>query len=184
MGIVLSHTRKWLIYMVSFFIFFASLLVILEYIHEKKFRIGILNEKLDNYSVITEQYLQNRNILNSGNYQLLDSVQEIISDAAVRITLIDLKGAVLYDSQVNQPQATMENHFLRPEVKDALRDGKGVAIRTSETTHVRYYYYAKRAGNAIIRISTVYNSGAKRFVQPGRITVSYTHLTLPTKRIV
>lgn len=171
MGIVLSHTRKWLIYMVGFFLFFASLLIILEFIHEKKFRIGILNEKLDNYSAITEQYIQNHHILSNGNYQLLDSVKEIIADPTVRITLIHLKGEVLYDSQVYKPKGKMENHLSRPEVQQALREGKGVAVRTSETTHVRYYYYAKKAGKVIIRISSVYDTGAKRFVQPGRIIV-------------
>ncbi len=170
MGIIITHSRKWLIYMVTFFLFVATLLIVLEFIHEKKFRIGLLNEKLNNYSTIAEQHIQKYRVKETENYQLLDSLKQIIPDPSVRITLIHLTGNVLFDSQVDTP-ASMENHLKRPEVQEALQKGSGTAIRTSETTHERYYYYAKKSGDYVLRISSLYEAGARRFIQPGRIIV-------------
>ena len=51
--------------------------------------------------------------------------------ARARITLIDSAGVVLADSE-HDPE-TMENHAQRPEVREALRSGRGVSVRHSNT---------------------------------------------------
>jgi two-component system, OmpR family, phosphate regulon sensor histidine kinase PhoR len=168
MGIIITHTRKWLIATVTFFLFFAALLIVSEYLHEKKFRIGSLNEKLDSYATITERFIEKYRIQETGAYGTLDSLITIIPDGMVRITLIDRKGTVLFDSQVAQT-TKMVNHLSRPEIQAALLRGIGTAVRTSETTHVKYYYYAKRYDTLIVRVSAIYDSDARRFIQPGRI---------------
>ncbi len=70
----------------------------------------------------------------------------------IRITIIDLEGAVLFDN-IGEPQK-MENHLNRPEVIDALELGEGEAIRKSSTLDKDSYYYASLLSNdSILRIS-------------------------------
>lgn len=57
-----------------------------------------------------------------------------------RLTLIDVNGEVLYDSK--KDEYTFQNHAKREEVRDALRYGKGEALRNSMTVGKNTYYYA------------------------------------------
>lgn len=69
-----------------------------------------------------------------------------------RITLIDTRGKVIYDSEANHD--AMENHENRPEVKTAQRDGHGNADRVSATVGKRDFYYAERlADGRILRVA-------------------------------
>jgi len=74
----------------------------------------------------------------------------------------------LFDSEVRNYQE-MENHLQRPELKMAIDAGCGTDIRLSATTTVKYYYYAKRFANYVVRVSAVYDINTKRFIQPDRI---------------
>ncbi len=62
----------------------------------------------------------------------------------LRLTVIRADGGVLGDS-AHDPTA-MENHLQRPEVRDALSRGAGVAERRSATTQVATRYLAIRGG--------------------------------------
>jgi len=65
----------------------------------------------------------------------------------VRATLISADGEVLADS--DNDYAKMENHGVRPEVREAFQRGFGRAVRRSETAHSDLVYLARRfdAGN-------------------------------------
>ena len=70
-----------------------------------------------------------------------------------RVTLIDKDGAVLYDSVADAGR--LDNHAKREEVKDAMKDGKGISIRYSETLTEKTMNYALRLTNgSILRVST------------------------------
>lgn len=57
-----------------------------------------------------------------------------------RITLIDLKGNVIYDSEVNDG-ASLENHRTRKEVQAIIRGkSQGTDARTSVSTKENFYY--------------------------------------------
>lgn len=58
----------------------------------------------------------------------------------VRITWIDEDGVVLYDNWANETE--MENHANRPEVEQAMEEGKGERVGTSNTLQTNTYYYA------------------------------------------
>lgn len=60
----------------------------------------------------------------------------------LRVTLVDAGGTVLYDSRADKD--SMENHRLRPEIEEALRDGEATAIRYSSTLSLHTFYYAQR----------------------------------------
>ncbi len=59
-----------------------------------------------------------------------------------RMTLIAANGKVLADSIENPGR--MENHLPRPEVRDALANGSGRAVRRSPTLKYDFVYLAKR----------------------------------------
>ena len=85
-------------------------------------------------------------------FEDLTTMQEYtLSDTDVRITLIDPKGAVQYDSRADA--ADMDNHENRPEIAQALKNGYGEAIRHSDTIDRNLFYYALRLDNgSILRV--------------------------------
>jgi two-component system, OmpR family, phosphate regulon sensor histidine kinase PhoR len=172
MKILFSYNKKWLIYVVSFFLLFTGILLVSEYRHEKIFRTEALNEELDNYTVLINSYIGRHDMLNTGNYSGLDSLNSLISKKSLRITVIGLNGRVLYDSQVKDVTG-MENHLMRPEVQASLQSGRGSNIRLSKTTGIKYYYYARRYSQFFVRVSVVYDFTARKFIQPDRIFILF-----------
>ena len=78
--------------------------------------------------------------------------KELKQDTKTRYTVINKNGSVLGDSDENPK--SMDNHLSRPEVLDANNGKIGTSIRYSNTVKEKMLYLA--------------------------ISVSYTHLTLPT----
>ncbi len=73
-------------------------------------------------------------------------------EEGVRITLLDSQGKVLYDNRTDS--VDMENHSLRPEVRQALEQGEGQAIRRSATLDKSTFYYAvKLADGRVVRVA-------------------------------
>jgi two-component system, OmpR family, phosphate regulon sensor histidine kinase PhoR len=168
MRIIATYTKKWLVYILSFFLFFTAVLLVSEYYHERKFRLEALNEKLDNFAGLTDRYITKFNISDRKDFTGLDSLVDMFPDQTIRITVIDYQGDVLYDSEVSNT-ATMENHLMRPEIQQALSNEFGTNIRLSGTTNFKYYYYAKKFGQYFVRVSARYDINAKKFIQPDRI---------------
>jgi two-component system phosphate regulon sensor histidine kinase PhoR len=73
--------------------------------------------------------------------------------ARARVSIIALDGTVLGDSQVDRAALDrVENHAGRPEVKQALAEGRGAAVRLSDTVRQRMMYAAlplRRDGRTI-----------------------------------
>ncbi len=83
--------------------------------------------------------------------ELGDSLQQASLADGLRVTLIDGDGSVKYDSFADQ--GSMENHRERPEIRKAMEQGEGTAIRVSNTMSVHTLYYAMRMENGeILRI--------------------------------
>ena len=74
----------------------------------------------------------------------LQAMARTLSDRAqARMTVIRADGTVLADSDSKDHQiAKLENHRTRPEVTQALLDGRGSDIRVSQTTGKRMFYLA------------------------------------------
>lgn len=58
----------------------------------------------------------------------------------LRITLVEEDGTVIYDTYADIRK--MENHADRKEIKEALKNGTGKTIRTSDTMGKNTFYYA------------------------------------------
>ena len=72
---------------------------------------------------------------------------------AERITYIGTDGTVLFDNRSDTE--TMENHLDREEIREALEDGSGMAVRESDTLSQRTLYYALRlADGTVLRVSS------------------------------
>ena len=79
-----------------------------------------------------------------------------------RVTWIAADGTVLLDNEADP--ATMENHSDRPEVKEALADGEGEAVRGSDTLGISTYYFALRMSDGtVLRIAQDARSLASLF---------------------
>lgn len=77
--------------------------------------------------------------------------QERLERDGLRITLIAEDGKVIYDSAVDEN--TMENHKDRPEIRKAMEEGEGTAVRWSATSSVHTLYYAEELDNGqILRV--------------------------------
>jgi two-component system phosphate regulon sensor histidine kinase PhoR len=78
----------------------------------------------------------------AAHYRLLSGYARA---ARARLTLIDAQGVVVFESEVAQDSLRfIENHFLRPEVQQALRAGAGGDQRLSATVKKRLFYAAKK----------------------------------------
>lgn len=147
-------------------IFLAVALIILGYLYkrEKDFRISTLDNELLNISRITYNYIKINNIIKTGEYHRIDSLEKLLPHPNLRISVIDTSGAVLYDSFVHD-YAAMENHKTRPEIAKSFQSEFGTAVRKSGTTGQEYYYYAKLYGNIIIRTALIYDVNVDDFLK-------------------
>lgn len=91
----------------------------------------------------------------------LDSLGSMVYSNAeavsARVTLIDLTGKVIADSEYDP--ASMENHLDRLEVQQSLVEGVGVSTRFSETLKKNFYYLA---------VPIVQNGETKGFIRYAR----------------
>ena len=79
-----------------------------------------------------------------------------------RMTLVSEKGTVLYDSQTDVLR--MENHLDREEIRLAVAEGYGSAVRYSSTLRQQTLYYAIRLENGnILRIADTQSSAVGIF---------------------
>lgn len=83
--------------------------------------------------------------------QLKSGLHYDLSDDGLRITLIDVDGTVIFDSE--QDEKIMENHSQREEIIQALETGEGKAMRKSITSSKHTFYYAmKKEDGSILRM--------------------------------
>lgn len=113
------------------------------------------------HSLIKQSYLSGveKNLKDSGvfirDYYLVkepqsrievkDSLSRMASDLSMRITLIDIEGKVLFDSEADAE--TMDNHREREEVQKAFNGEIGVSQRYSNTRKIDMFYVALPMGD-------------------------------------
>lgn len=87
----------------------------------------------------------------------INKINPLIVDSSSRITVIDKNGVVLGDTYkgINYE----DNHLQRPEVVEALKNGRGIDVRMSDTTNDRMLYVAQVCSDNehILRVSVPYN---------------------------
>jgi len=163
MNLFFENKRKTFLSLMFIFVFFGSLVFAVQYFHEKNFKTQVLNNELNKYTDIINNYLQNFD--HSQQIYFSDSLKFLFTNNEIRISIIDFEGKVLYDSQYKD-FSKMENHLFRKEIQEAFYNNFGTDIRNSQTTHIRFYYFAKKYNHFFIRISKILDSELKTFIEP------------------
>ena len=164
MPIQQSFRRKIFYYFIFVFVIFTVAILLFQLNREKKYKTAQLENTLENITEITHNYIEHYQLLGSNNFRKTDTLKYLIPQENIRITIIDKKGAVLYDSFVEN-YAAMENHFQRPEIQKALYSEEGSNIRHSETTNQDFYYYARNYNGYFVRTAMVYNIEVENFLK-------------------
>lgn len=152
------------IYYSSVFVIFTVLMITFWYQREKRYRISTLNDELDNIAQIIENYVGMNNLRETGKFHTIDSLVKLMPQPNLRVTLVDKKGKVIYDSSVSDWK-DMENHLSRPEIIQSETSDFGTAIRKSGTTGQTFYYYARDFNDYYIRSAVVYDIRIIKFLK-------------------
>lgn len=144
------YTKLLLSYSVLFVVLMVSV-SLFQYGREKEFRREQLNTRLEAYNDIIYHNLE----LISGDMFDMDSLLNLMPDTALRVSVIDKAGKVIYDSSADI--WVIENHLSREEIVESNRSEFGWAVRRSTTDGVEYYYFAQRLGDVYVRTALPYN---------------------------
>lgn len=163
----LQRTIRWKLFTYYFLLFaiFTLSIILYQNRREHHFRIAQLETTLNEYSDLTNLYIDHYQIYNNKTFSRLDSLRWLIPGQKTRITVIDFKGKVLYDNSIPD-FVNMENHQARPEFQEALHSEFGKNIRHSKTTNEEYFYYAKSYQNYVIRAAIIYDKDIRAFLKP------------------
>lgn len=135
--------KKLLIYLLSTVIFIfvvvtALIVSIFNYEYQQN-----LKEKLQINNNMIISLLQSNNLKDHQKF-----FTENLKSSQLRVTYIDKKGKVIYDSSVNAN--TMDNHNGRQEIIKARKSGSGFTIRYSISTEKNMMYFATAFGDGFI----------------------------------
>ena len=112
MPIQQSFRRKIFYYFIAVFFIFTVAILLFQLNREKKYKISQLENTLENVTEVTHNYIEHYGLMQSKNFQEADTLRYLIPKQNIRITVINKKGVVLYDSFVDDYNS-MENHFER-----------------------------------------------------------------------
>ena len=129
-----------------------------QYLREKDYKSEFLSAQLQQYN----QHLLVAIEDGESYEEYIASHEKPFDD--LRITLITLSGAVIYDNTI--PVDSLGNHSNRPEIVDALDDGSGYHIgRQSKSDGREYFYSATRGKRVIVRTAIPYSSTLKDLLE-------------------
>ncbi len=151
---------------------FTVAILLFQLQREKNYKTDQLENTLKNVTEVTHNYIEHYKLMQGNNYRAADTLKYLIPQQNIRITVINKKGVVLYDSFVDDYR-TMENHFERPEVQKALYSEEGSNIRHSETTGQDFYYYAHNYDDYFVRTAMVYNVEVENFLKAERFFIFF-----------
>ncbi|MBZ9687791.1 cell wall metabolism sensor histidine kinase WalK [Clostridium estertheticum] len=127
--------KKLLIYLLSTVIFiFAVVTVLFVSIFNYEYQQS-LKDKLQINNNMIISLLQSKNLKDPEKFFVKN-----LAGSELRITYVDKKGKVIYDSAVNGE--TMPNHNDRQEIIEARKSGSGFSVRYSTSTEKNMMYFA------------------------------------------
>ena len=147
----LSFHKQLFLQLIAFSWVMVSCFVGYQYMREKEYKSEFLSAQLQQY---------NRHLLvtieDGDSYEGYIATHEKPFDS-LRITLIALSGAVIYDNTISAD--SLDNHRTRPEIAEALRNGSGYHIgRQSASDGREYFYSATRGERVIVRTAIPYSN--------------------------
>lgn len=152
----------------AIFLLFTLIILSFQYHREKEFRIEMLDNRLNDMSSLVNNFIPPETKTDTSNFKFLDSLILYLPMENLRVTLISIKGNVLYDSSVEQWNR-MENHLQRPEISKSHFSAYGTAIRKSVSTGKKYYYFSKYFDRYYVRLAVEYNVKIIGFLQSKKL---------------
>lgn len=155
MAMALMHKlpfhRQLFIYLIVFSFAFLLCFLFFQYGKEKEYKIDKLSDQLEMINLQANYVYRSK-----GNMTSFIHTRGVGEFAGLRVTIVDLRGKVLYDSR--HAAASMQNHANRPEIRQALLKGNGYTIsRYSRTTKEDYFYNATRMDDIVVRSALPYS---------------------------
>lgn len=177
----LSYKSKLLLNFTVLFTLFALALVVFQMQREQNYRRELLTSRLRTYADLVAGSMETRA---GGGFtqQGVADVQHFLP-ADLRLTVVDKRGHVRYETG-RASTAEMSNHMDRPEVRAALVRTEGCDIRTSATTGVDYFYFAKSYGGFVVRAALPYDSTLRDFLKPDNVFLWFVLLVFPIVLVV
>ena len=125
------------------FLLFAGCFVLYQHSREQSFRVDLLQSQLQDFNQEVYYILQDDSITvpNKQQTAMLNRLVNRQNKSGLRLTLIDTKGKVIYDS-FNGDLRIFENHLNRVEVRQALGLGSGFDMRRMSKTFGTPYFYS------------------------------------------
>ena len=167
-----SFRKTIFIYFIAVFIVFTSAVLLYQLSRERYYKSAQLENTLENVAEVAHNYIQVYQLSKTGDFKRADTLRNLIPQKNIRITIIDKKGKVMYDSFVDDYE-NMENHFERPEVQKALYSETGSNIRRSATTNQMFYYYARNFDDYFVRAAMLYDIEVKNFLKAERLFIFF-----------
>lgn len=156
--------RLFLYVAVAFTLFTMSVLLV-EQTREKKIKTEAIEEKLDAYTDMVQKSIAHQSV---EKYPTILKSLEPLLPHNLRLSIIESDGNVVYDNSVSGWDG-LENHFDRPEIREARENKKGTDIRISHSTQKKYLYYAKNDGNIFVRVALPYDIQVQRFFKSDNV---------------
>lgn len=147
---------KWRIWLLSFGITFACLFIFSFAATQVYYKSSIDDSK--NYlQVYMNAYSDDFSLDEQGAVEFSKKLN------GARVTFMDAQGNVLGDSMAADD---LENHSDRSEIRDAVFNGEGFAVRGSSTLGKNMVYYCKNFdGNFLVRIAVFTDTDWAIFVK-------------------
>jgi len=142
---------------IALFIIFAAAFVIFQQSREKKYKVELLNKKLQDYNERMEETLGYERIKDK---TVLSNYVKEHQLPNLRVTLVNMQGKVVFDSQIKDYEK-LPSHSNRQEIIEAIQKRSGYDInRTSSTTNKDYFYSATYFKNdsIVIRSALPYDN--------------------------
>lgn len=135
---------KWRIWLLSLGIMLASVLVF-GFVSTQVYYNSSIDDSKEYLQVYMNAYDLEKYPLNE---QGASDFSKLLNGA--RVTFMDAQGNVLADSMADED---IKNHSDRAEIKDAVFNGDGFAVRGSSTLGKNMVYYCKNKGDYLVRIA-------------------------------
>lgn len=157
----LSYRQKLFLYFGILFCLFAVGIAGFDQFREKANNILILEERLEAYTDILHEKLQQ----NTGEIPEEAEQFQKFFPKELRISVININGIVEYDNSFDD-LSVFDNHLQRAEIQLAAIKDKGAEIRVSDTNQQEYLYFAKAYENYYIRAALPYTQQIRQFLKP------------------
>ena len=104
-----------------------------------------ITSQLEMQAALTREFFMEK-LPADGNftYDAIDAlVDKLGKTGKARVTFVGMDGTVWGDTERDgQALQAMDNHLARPEIQDALKTGRGIRDRYSNTTQTEFRYFA------------------------------------------